>query len=235
MSFLSIIKRKLKFYLEQDLAVIKPSDLYSIPKGLFKKYLPSNPVIVDCGSHVGSDSIDLGKIFPKAEIHSFEPVPEIFQQLKINTSKYKNIHCYPLALGDIDGKTEMFVSSLGSDASSSLLKPASHLIDHPNVLFESRIQVDILKLDTWAQENNVKKVDLLWLDMQGFEYQMLKASNKILPSVKVIHTEISTRETYEGVLTYNSFRKWLEEQNFNVAIEAIPEGTDMGNALFVRE
>lgn len=235
MSLLSSLKQEVRFYLEHKLSLIKPADIYIISKGLFRKYLPANPVIIDCGSHAGSDSIELSKIFPKAEIHSFEPIPEIFQQLKINTKKYKTIHCYPLALGNIDGKAEMFVSSLGSDGSSSLLKPASHLTDHPNVLFEKSIQVDIRRLDTWAQENNVKKVDLLWLDMQGFEYQMLNASNKILSCVKVIHTEISTRETYEGVLTYNSFRKWLEEQNFKVAIEAIPEGTDMGNVLFVRE
>lgn len=235
MSFLSNTKRELKFYLEQNLAIIKPSDLYSIRKGLFKKYIPSNPIIIDCGSHTGSDSIDLSKIFPKAEIHSFEPIPEIFQQLKTNTSKYKNIHCYPIALGDINGKAEMFVSSQGSDGSSSLLKPASHLTDHPTVLFESRIQVNILKLDTWAKEHNVKNVDLLWLDMQGFEYQMLNASPEILSTVKAIHTEISTKETYEGVLTYHSFRKWLEDQNFKVAIEAIPQGTDMGNVLFVRK
>lgn len=220
--------------MEHKLSLVKPADAFTISKGLFRKYLPENPVIIDCGSHIGADSIELIKIFPKAEIHCFEPVPELFEQLKINTAKYQNIHCYSIALGDIDGKGEMFISSMGSDASSSLLKPLTHLHDHPNVLFEHTIEVKIQKIDTWAEEQKIKKVDLLWLDMQGFEYKTLKASETVLPSVSVIHTEISTRETYEGVLIYDNFRKWLESQNFRVAVEAIPKGTDMGNVLFVK-
>ncbi|MBK6479822.1 MAG: FkbM family methyltransferase [Saprospiraceae bacterium] len=80
------------------------------------------------------------------------------------------------------------------DASSSLLEPKDHLIDHPDTSFKDKIQVQTITLDDWAFQNNISKVDLLWLDMQGFELNMLKASNKILATVKVIHTEVSTKK-----------------------------------------
>jgi FkbM family methyltransferase len=234
MSIISRIRQRTQFYLEQDLGILKPSDIFSVSKGIFRKYLPSNPVVVDCGSHIGTDSIELARIFPKAAIHSFEPVPAIFRLLQLNTASYKNISCYSVALGDTDGEAEMHISSQGSDASSSLLRPAEHLRDHPSVLFETIVRVDVKKLDTWAASSNIQNIDLLWLDMQGFEYQMLNASPKILSTVKVIHTEISTKETYAGVLTYTEFQKWLESKGFEVLIEAIPEGSDMGNVVFVR-
>lgn len=234
MSLLGKIKRELKFHFVHRLAWLKPDDEFTISKGLFRKYLPNAPIIIDCGSHIGTDSIELSKVFPNAQIHSFEAVPAIYQQLKQNVSRYKNINCYQLALADQDGRASMFVSSVGSDGSSSLLKPETHLQDHPNVLFEETINVPTRRLDTWAEENHFQNIDLLWLDMQGFEYQMLIASPKILATVKVIHTEISLKETYEGVINYKQFKQWLEEQGFKMVKEAIPKGTDMGNVLFVR-
>jgi len=202
---------------------------------MFKPYLPKNPVIIDCGAHMGTDSIELHKIFPGAYIHSFEPVPVIFDKLCQKTKPYKNIFTYNLALSNKDESTKMFVSSSGSDGSSSLLAPKTHLQDHPAVLFNEVIEINTKKLDTWAEEHNIDRVDFLWLDMQGFEYQMLFASHKILPTVKVIHTEVSLKETYEGVLIYPLFKKWLEEHGFIVIKEMIPEGTDMGNVVFVRK
>jgi len=78
-------------------------------------------------------------------------------------------------------------------------------------------------------------VDMLWLDMQGFELQMLKASEIILNMVSVIHTEVSTRETYKGVPLYDDLRSFLEAKGFSVKIEALPTGWDMGNVLFVKD
>ena len=229
------LKQRLKFYLEHDLGLKKPSDGFSISKGSFKRYLPLNPIIVDCGSYNGSDAIDLVKIYPEATVYCFEPVPELFIQLKDNTDAYPNIHCYQIALSDRDGTADMYVSSQGSDGSSSLLEPSTHLDDHPNVLFDNTIRVKVMKLDTWAQVNNVRSVDLLWLDMQGFEFQMLEASPNILHHTKLIHTEISMRDTYKGVLVYDRFRAWLEANSFCVIKEAIPNGSDMGNVLLLRK
>jgi FkbM family methyltransferase len=223
-----------RFLLEQKWRIRKPVDIYSIPKYLLKKYLPSNPVIIDCGAHTGGDSVELARIFPKGVVHCFEPVPAVFSNLKYNTRKYNNIHCYNLALSDKTGTAGMYVSSGSSDASSSLLQPTGHKEDHPDVYFEDRIEVTTLTLDDWAERNNIPKVDFLWLDMQGFEHQMMKASSRILPMVKLIHTEVSMREAYAQSLIYADFKKWMEGHGFSVVEEAIPQGADMGNALFVK-
>jgi 2-O-methyltransferase len=226
--------RDYQFMSEQKYGWKTPADPYSIPKYLLKPWLPPNPVIIDCGSNDGSDSIELARIFPKGQIHSFEPVSKVFAALQENTRKYKNIHCYELALSADTGNAKMYVSSGVSDAASSLLPPKSVLEDHKALVFENTIEVQCKTLDDWAEQYNIPKVDFLWLDMQGGEYEMLKASKKILDSVKVILTEVSLKETYENVPLYAEFSQWLGEKGFEVKNEAIPAGTDMGNALFVR-
>ncbi len=205
-----------------------------IPLNLIYKFLPTNPVIIDCGAHIGIDSIRLSDI-PGSKVYSFEPVQYLYDKLLQNTEGHPNVSCFKLALSNYDGQADFYLSSGDSDASSSLLKPKEHITDHPTVKFEEVTKVDCLTLDSWAEINKVNKVDMLWLDMQGFEQSMLEASQKILSFVSVIHSEVSVKETYEGVKNYKEYKKYLESKGFKVVHEAIPENYDMGNVLFARQ
>jgi FkbM family methyltransferase len=225
---------EMRFYLEQQLGWIKPDYKATIPKYLLKKYVPPNPVIIDCGAHTGADSIELARKFSNSIIHSFEPVPKLYSQLKHNIRRYSNIKTYEMALSDNTGKALFNISGGESDQSSSLLKPKDHLLDHPNITFDEILEVDTMTLDDWSERFNIEKIDFLWLDMQGFELQMLKKAPNVLSKVKVIYTEISSKETYVGVSSYFDFKTWLESEGFLLRIEAMPEGYDMGNAVFVK-
>jgi hypothetical protein len=90
-----------------------------------------------------------------------------------------------------------------------------------------------VSLDDWARENEIAKVDLLWLDLQGLEFDVLSASSLVLPTVKVIYTEVSLKEMYEGARLYPEYRRWLEDQGFEVVAEDL-RWADMGNVLLAR-
>jgi len=62
-----------------------------INKLYIKRYLPQSPIIIDAGAHVGGDSIEMCRLYSGAKVYAFEPVPAIFQTLKHNTRKFKNI------------------------------------------------------------------------------------------------------------------------------------------------
>jgi hypothetical protein len=128
----------------------------------------------------------------------------------------------------------MYVSGGSSDGSSSLLAPAEHLQDHPTVKFDEMISVPTTTFARWAEDQRVAQVDLFWLDMQGYELPAMEASRDLLRRASAVHTEVSTRSTYVGVRLYPEVRNWMEGEGFDVAVEAIPSGWDMGNVLFVR-
>lgn len=207
----------------------------NISKALFKKYLPATAIIVDCGAHTGKDSVELANLFPKGQIHAFEAAPEIFSKLQKIKSKWGNLFFYHVALADKNVEMNFYISEGNSDGSSSLLPPKTHLTDHPGTTFNKVIKVPTITLDTWAESRGLNRVDLLWLDMQGFELKMLQASKRILDTVSVIHTEVSVKETYEGVGQYEDLKSFLENKGFEVVLKAIPSGWDMGNVLFVRK
>lgn len=236
-NILKKVKNEARILLEKNGLTIQRNN-EDISKNRLKKWLPANPTIIDCGSNDGKDSVELARIIPGATVYAFEPVPKVFEMLKKATGRYKNIQCYQLALSNKTGKAEMYVSSNAVDnrsSSSSLLAPKTHLDDYPEVRFDDRVEVETLTLDDWALAQGISHIDLLWLDMQGFEMPMLSASKTILPTVKVIYTEVSMKETYDGVTTYHNYKAFLEGLGFREIIKGFKQGHSMGNALFVRQ
>ncbi len=214
---------------------------------LAKQFLPDNPVIIDAGAHDGTESTVMAKQWPNGHVHAFEPVPEIYQCLLNTTKDFSNISTYNFALSHANEAAEMFISEwvqeLGTPShSSSLLYPKDHLIYAPHVVFPKLIMVDTFTIDTWAVNNNIDHVDMLWLDMQGVELNVIKASPNILKGVKVILTEVEFVEAYEGQYLYDELKSWLEElgfvlmaTNFNPNNPRERFDTYCGDALFVRK
>ena len=83
-----------------------------------------------------------------------------------------------------------------------------------NVAFNKTIVVPTVTLDSWAKDNNVKAVDFLWLDMQGFELPMLKQANNVLPTVGAIYIELAFVEAFKDQPMYWEVRSWLEGEGF---------------------
>ena len=204
----------------------------TVSKSKIHSYLPKKPVVVEAGAHVGVDTVEMAQAWKDATIHAFEPVKEIYKQLEANTKDLSNVHAYELALGEKTGKADIFVSGGTSDGSSSLLKPKDHITSHPEVTFKNKQTIKTITLSDWAKKYSVKKVDFFWLDMQGLELQVMKASPEVVKKASVIYTEVSLIETYEGAATYPEVRVWLESLGFTVVIEELP-WEDMGNILFV--
>jgi FkbM family methyltransferase len=194
--------------------------------------LPEYPIIIDAGAHIGIDSIKFAKARPGATIYSLEPVEKIFEQLIKNTAKYPQITPLKIGLSDKSGKAVINVSNGTSDASSSILKPKGHLQDHPTVKFDTEETIEVLSLDSFFEMWDLKRVDLLWMDLQGFEPFVLRASINALSRVKMIHTEVSFTETYEGVELFPSLNSFMTNVGFKL-VEVNKDFADMGNALYL--
>ena len=215
---------------------------------LVKKYLPDNPFIVDAGAYEGHESVLMAQLWPKGCVFSFEPVPEIFNILIRVTDKYSNIKRFPIALSSSNGSAKFYLSEEPEipnipSQSGSLRPPKEHL-NYSGTCFKRQISVPTITFDRWAEQNEIEKIDFLWLDMQGTELDMLKASPKILKTVKAIFTEVEFVEAYEGQALYKEIKSWLESEGFTMIAKDFGNPLDrnnggsvtwFGNALFVRK
>lgn len=195
---------------------------HPITKQFISQYLPANPIIVEAGAHIGRDTVKMAKLWPSGIIYAFEPVPNLFEQLKINTKDFSNVFCFQLALSSKIGSAILHVSSGASTAASSLLKPKDYIVDRPEVIFND-IEIQTTTLDSWAQENKINYVDFLWFDMQGHELEVLKASPKIVSSAKAILIEVSLTERFENNPLYQDVINWLKSNQFKPIAQDIPK------------
>ena len=200
---------------------------------------PSQHVnILEAGAANGVDTVEFATFFPYATIYAFEPVSKNYDALCLAIKEKNNVKTFKLALAEEDGESEIHVShnkEVGTTlaTSSSLLRPKEHINFHPHIEFVTSEKVRATTIDKWAEENGVDHIDIMWLDMQGIEYQVLRASPRMLKTAKVIYSEVSLKELYEGSILYDQYKQWMSAQGFRVVKEELL-WEDAGNVLFVR-
>ncbi|HQB61903.1 MAG TPA: hypothetical protein PK899_09630, partial [Spirochaetota bacterium] len=64
--------------------------------------------------------------------------------------------------------------------------------------------------------------------------RVLNSSPEIFKTVKLLYTEVSLKEMFEGAPLYDTFKKWLKDKGFKVVKEEFL-WEDMGNVLFIRK
>jgi len=209
----------------------------TIPYEICALYLPANPIIVEAGAYDGSNTREFCCFWPSCEVFAFEPVPSAYERMLAVVAEFPGrIHPQKMALGCRTKTSEMHVSVTGpsgGEQSSSLLVPAATREEFPFVDFgKETIPVEVTRLDAWAAEKNVNRVDFLWLDLQGMELAALDGCGDLLATVRAIHCEVQNLALYDGSVIYPEVSKWLVGQGFSVVCEAVFRRG--GNVLFAK-
>jgi FkbM family methyltransferase len=204
----------------------------TMDKKYLLNFLGTDSNVLEAGAHIGTDTIILANLFFAGKIYCFEPVKDIFAQLKQNVAHVKNVELYELALDEVTSEKEMFISSGTSDASSSLLEPLKHMKYYPSVYFNQKETVKTMTINDWVTQNNIERIDFMWLDLQGNEYHVLTKADKILNGVKAIYSEINMDEMYKGACLYRQLKDYLAGYGFKIEID---ESGYSGNVLFINK
>ena len=75
--------------------------------------------------------------------------------------------------------------------------------------------IQVRRLDNILEELGVEQVDLIWIDVQGNEFQALSGLGKYINQVKMIHAEAALRPYYKGQVGKNDLEIWLQQQGFD--------------------
>lgn len=200
-----------------------------IPKELFIKYLPNNPIILEAGAQFGEDTSWMAELWPQGIIYAFEPLPKNFEALNTLAQNFKNINCFNLALSTSRG--EAFFYEAGG--ASSLLKPTESFNNayfHSDLL--NPLKVQTTTVDEWAEQQNIDHIDFMWLDMEGNELNVLK-STKLLNTVKLIYLEVNLQKFWENCALHDDVKKYLVSEGFlEIWTEITPQW--QGNALYLK-
>ena len=173
--------------------------------------------IFDVGGHYGETIGKYMHLFSEAMIYSFEPLLPSFYEV---TSKYGNdahVKPFQIAISNIKGKKDFFINHL--DAASSLFDLSKiHKYYTKNVGVIDKIKVDVTTIDIFVKENNINKIDILKMDIQGGELLALKGASEQLKkkAISIIYTESYFISMYKGGTLFHEIVDFLSKYNYTL-------------------
>lgn len=142
----------------------------------------SDPLILDIGANLGQFCSAVNLFFPDSKVHCFEPALDVFEGLSANTKGFKNVKLYKQGLGDKNEVRKFYIHSLS--LMSSFKKYPAHEYTEENIQ-----QLEIKKLDSLLTDE--RRIDLMKVDVEGFELNTLKGAVNTLQRVNFLIIEVS--------------------------------------------
>ena len=174
-------------------------------------------VVFDVGTR---DDVDYLLIKPKIKLHCFEPNPIFFEQLKNNVGNRKNVYLNNWGAGDIEG--EYFYDDVAQ---------MIRYDGNDKCIFSRKVLVK--RLDKYIKDNNIKKIDFLKIDVEGYEYKALLGMKDYLKICRYIQLEGNNDDT-KRLLDQNGFTYYYIGYSNSIAVRKgeelpyIPEHTKDG-------
>lgn len=131
--------------------------------------------IVDVGANQGDVSKLFLQHFPSAIIHALEPVEATFNRLRQALRSEPRVRLYPRAASNQTG-TAVIRTFAGSEKNT--LVP--ELTDSLRVAQTGEEKIKTLRLDELFDETKLERIDLLKIDVEGFEMKVLDGCGRYL-------------------------------------------------------
>ena len=131
-----------------------------------------NPKVVwDIGANSGTYGILAKALKPDCEVVFFEPIPKAIEMIQTNLN-INNFEAqfFEIALGDFDGVGEIFFPK-GHDFAVSVTVNKNTV---PKGTKSDSKKIQVRRLDTLVVEQELKLPELVKLDVETYEYEVLK-------------------------------------------------------------
>ncbi|TGL99189.1 FkbM family methyltransferase [Leptospira jelokensis] len=170
-------------------------------------------VIFDIGANIGSIALPFAKQFTDSVVHAFEPTFYAFEKLsenlKLNPDLNKRIIPVQVFLSDE-------IKEITNNAVYSSWKVDGSKQDHPihgGILQKATNQQ--ITLDSYVKEKKLQTVDLIKIDVDGFELEILRGASDTIDRFRPTivfefmgHTGESTKTEFEKYIQFFDNKKY---------------------------
>jgi len=183
-----------------------------------------NPLIIfDVGANEGQFSKILKSELENIEyfIHAFEPNSMAFYKLKENFGDNNHFILNNFGLGN-----EICNVKLHYDKPNSLRASVYHQnLDHLGISFDYHEIIHLDTLDHYCLQNNIAYIDLLKLDVEGYEINILEGSKKALHQGKIKKISFEFGECFISSRNYfKDIYSFLQSYEMKALFRITPTG-----------
>ena len=172
--------------------------------------------MIDVGSHKGeliSRFLDLKNI---RKFYGFEPNKRLFKKLCKKFKLNKRILLFDFALGEKNSSKKLFLSNLSYNSTMSSFNKTSNYLKFKNLILKDKMnqKFTVIKQKKFDQvfKNKDLKNSFLKIDVEGYEYNVLKGASKKIKDIKYILIEHQFSNQYQN--NFDKVKKLLIRYNF---------------------
>lgn len=188
--------------------------------GFLKDYLADRamPVVFDVGANVGEYGSAVLSANPRSSLHCFEPSHSHFVRLQARLAS-AGVHLNNRGLSE---RTEQLTLHKDADI-TGLASLSKRDLKHLNIELDISESVQLVTGDEYVAENQVARIDLLKIDVEGWEMSVLRGFRECFGK-RVIqccqfefgHAHIERRENFRDFWSFfveNGFRLGILKPN----------------------
>jgi len=188
-------------------------------------------IVIEVGANQGFDTLKLAE--NGATVYAFEPTRELVPTLWKKFKKHKNIMLLPLAIDSKNGFKKFNVAGQRDWGCSSFYEFSDDIDkkwpDRPDFKFTHSYEVPTITLFDFCKIYKIEKIDYLWIDTQGNDFNVLKSLGSKISIVKAGQCEVAgTTELYKNTGNRETVvLNWLIENGFEVSQNNINKEVDL--------
>lgn len=184
-------------------------------KGLqnLEEKIKENFIIVDVGANIGTMTVRFAKLASLGKIIAFEPSLQTYNRLikHIEINNLTNIIAVNQGVGYKSGAFKLYKVVETNPGMNRIL---------PNNLSDEVLEFEYISVSTLEKELEklqVKKVDLIKIDVEGYEYQVLKGAEKILDLYKpMLFIELDDFNLKQNASSALEVVNFLMDKNYSI-------------------
>ena len=179
---------------------------------IVNRLVKPNDFVLDIGANIGYYTILFSKLVGKnGKVFAFEPTKDYYNVLKSNLKANNITNCESFQIGFSD-KDEQLKIFLGQHSASIY-----EIGDQKQIQSEL---INLMALNTFVLNNNIKKIDFIKIDVDGHEPRILEGAWESLEKFNpIILLEISHLHYLEAGFNAWDFYKTLKDKNYLIYSE----------------
>ena len=180
-------------------------------------YLKDATTILDIGANMGHTALEINKDrlsrIKNFSITCFEPYPENFSMLQHNLTLNSTAHIQVenLGLGAEERLMKMYKDcDTNSGGNRIVYEPTKNTLDVE--------EVRVTSLDNYLNSKNINKVDFIKIDVEGYEYEVLKGGIETLKTMKPrLFIELDNENLKNQGSSAHELISFLEQLGYSVS------------------